>query len=421
MASDGATNGAARAAARRLRRLGLDRQGLLTHAPFGRGLAGTRRAIETLGYVQIDTISVVSRAHDHVLQSRVPGYRPELLDRLQADGSVFEYWAHAAAYLPLRDYRYARPHMNAMRARQGRWIRSHDNRLMARVLDRVRLDGPLQARDFEAERRHSAGWWDWKPAKQALEQLFMQGDLMIVRRDGFQKIYDLTERVLPGWVNTSEPTLDEYAAHLVERRLAAHGMACARTCTYQRRTPGLLDAVRRHLDAAERAGALVRTALPATGGRAEPMFLAPAALDGRAPSARARARLLSPFDNALIQRQAASRLFDFDYQLECYRPESKRRFGYFCLPLMFGDQFVGRADCKAHRATGRLAVKRLFLEHPRRLPRDRVAACRAVALAAAQLAAHNACQSVEVGAVEPADWQTDMIQAAAWAAPEAAP
>lgn len=390
----------------RLRRVSLQRQGLLQRAAFGSGLSGTRRAIEALGYVQIDTISVVSRAHDHVLQTRVPGYRPELLDRLQADGSVFEYWAHAAAYLPMRDYRFALPRMHAMRAGEERWIRSRDQALMQRVLDRVRLEGPLQTRDFEAAAGgRSSGWWDWKPAKRALEQLFMQGDLMVTGRTGFQKVYDLPERVLPDWVDTRTPTLEEYANHLIEAQLRATGLASVRVCVYQRQTPGLREAVSRTLQDAAARGELLEVTLQASAGPSETVYADPGTLDTRAPAARATARLLSPFDNAVIHRHRALALFDFDYQLECYVPEAKRRFGYFCLPVLYRDRLIGRADCKAHRREARLEVKRLFIEHSDWLERDREAACDALAKAFADLAAQNGCQNVTLGGVEPRKWR----------------
>ena len=397
MARDGAT-----ATRRRLRRLALERQGLLAGAPFGRGLPGARRAIEAIGYAQIDTISVVSRAHDHVFQARVPGFRPDMLDRLQARGEVFEYWAHAAAYLPMRDYRFALPRMADVRAGQERWVRCRDTALMNRVLERVRAEGPLQARDFEAPQgRRGAGWWDWKPTKRALEQLFMEGALMTVGRAGFQKVYDLAERVLPDGVDTRPPTLAEYAEHLIERQLAALGCASTRVCVYQRYTPGLRDAVDAALRAEVAEGRLLPLALDAPGGPRETVYVEPEAFETRLPPARAQARILSPFDNLVIHRHRGQSLFDFDYQLECYVPEPKRRFGYFCLPILYRDRLVGRADCKAHRRTGRFEIKQLFLEHPDAVDRDGDGALAAIASAFADLAAHNGCDRIEVGDVRP--------------------
>lgn len=389
----------------RLRRITLQRQGLLQATPFGSGLSGTRCAVAALGYVQIDTISVVSRAHDHVLQARVPGYRPEMLQRLQAEASIFEYWAHAAAYLPMGDYRFALPRMHAMRAGEERWIRCRDQKLMDRVLDRVRIDGPLQARDFEAPlSRRSSGWWDWKPAKSALEQLFMQGDLMVTGRSGFQKVYDLTERVLPAWVDTRTPTVDEYADHLIRNELRATGMASISSCLYQRRTPGLREAVSQALVGAEHDGRLTGLRLTGADGSSEHVYVDPAALEARAPGTRPRARLLSPFDNVVIHRRRTRCLHDLDYLLECYVPAPKRRFGYFCLPILYRDRLIGRADCKAHRREGHFEVKHLFIENPAALEQEPDAACAAIVAACAALAAHNDCHTIELRAVKPRDW-----------------
>ena len=201
-----------------LRRIALDRQGLLRTDPFGRGKGAVRRAVENLGYVQIDTISVVARAHHHVLWSRVGNYHPAMLDRLVRERGIFEYWFHAAAWLPMRDYRFALPRMRQLNGERN-WFESSDPRLQREILRRIESEGALRARDFVDPEHRSDGWWEWKPAKQALEQLFMQGEIMVSRRDGFQKVYDLPERVLPDWIDTSLPSPDEYAAYLVDTTL----------------------------------------------------------------------------------------------------------------------------------------------------------------------------------------------------------
>jgi len=190
----------------KLRRIALNQQGLLKNDSFGRGKAATLRAIEHLGYVQIDTISVVERAHHHVLWSRVSNYQPKFLDRLVRQRNLFEYWYHAAAWLPMRDFRFALPRM-AQTNGERNWFKSSERKLIGHILKRVREEGPLRARDFEDTRKGKKQWWDWKPAKQALEQLFMQGELMVSGRQGFQKVYDLRERVLPDWVDTRQPTI----------------------------------------------------------------------------------------------------------------------------------------------------------------------------------------------------------------------
>lgn len=381
----------------RLKRLALARQGLTRPAAFGRGLPGARKALTQLGYVQIDTISVVSRAHDHTLFARVPNYRPEHLDRLVGRGEAFEYWFHAAAYLPMRDYRFSLPRKHAFRSGQRGWHRSRDQKLMRYVLDRIRAEGPLKARDFESNTPRRSGWWDWKPSKRALEQLFMQGDLMTSGRDGFQKVYDLTERVLPANVDDRVPSLEEYADHLIDVTLAAHGFATKKSFTYLRRGLPLRTAVDTRLGERCAAGDLCRQTL-ADGSR---IYLAPEDLDARQRRPAARVRLLSPFDNAIIQRDRNQSIHGFDYQLECYVPAAKRRFGYFCLPILYRDEFVGRADCKAHRAEGRFEIISLHLESTT-VERDVFPAEFAKAVTA--YAAFNACRRIDLGVVSPAAW-----------------
>ena len=394
----------------RLRRLALERQGLLGQVPFGRGPAATLRAIERLGYVQIDSIAVVNRAHDHVLAARVPNYRPGHLDSLQEKRRIFEYWDHAAAYLPMSDYRYALPKMQAMARGEDRWIRCRDRRLMARVLQRVRLDGPLQARDFAAPgRSRAAGWWNWKPAKQALEQLFMEGRLMVTGRQGFEKVYDLTERVLPADVETRTPSLQEQAAHRIRRTLDAHGVASAGSMLYLRSDPRLRHALNEQLHAMCQRGELQRLTLGASG-PTQPLYTSTGALDRRARPAPPRARILSPFDNAVIQRRRSRDLFDFDYQLECYLPAAKRRFGYFCLPLLYRDGFLGRADCKAHRSRGVMEIRALFVEDETPLLREPERCLGALADALAGFAREHDCAALALDTVKPRRWREPLAR-----------
>ena len=341
----------------KLRRIALNQQGLLRTNPFGRGKQATLRAIERLGYVQIDTISVVERAHHHVLWSRVENYRPSFLEQLVRDRKVFEYWFHAAAWLPMADYRFALPRMAQANGERG-WFATTDHKLRREVLARIEAEGPLRARDFEDRRRGGAGWWDWKPAKQALEQLFMQGELMVSAREGFQKVYDLPERVIPDWVDTRVPSLEAYAGYLVETTLRAHGFANPASMTYLRKGLKLREAVRQQLMQRIENGLLVTVDI----GNNNIVYIDPKLLESRAPRSAAQVRILSPFDNAVIQRQRGRDIFGFDYQIECYVPKTLRQFGYFCLPIMYRDRLIGRIDCKAHRATKSLEIKSLHVE-----------------------------------------------------------
>ena len=341
----------------KLRRIALNQQGLLKTDSFGRGKAATLRAIEHLGYVQIDTISVVERAHHHVLWSRVSNYQPKFLDQLVRQRKLFEYWYHAAAWLPMRDFRFALPRMNKMNGERN-WFKGSKKQLIGHILKRVREEGPLRARDFEDTRKGKKEWWDWKPAKQALEQLFMQGELMVSGRQGFQKVYDLRERVLPDWVDTRQPAMSEYASYLVDTTLRAHGFATLKSICYLRKGQALREAVREQLQLRIDSGSITTIGLNENSLAYADVEL----LELRAPRSQAVVRILSPFDNAVIQRERGRDLFDFDYQIECYLPQPKRQFGYYCLPVLYRDRFVGRVDCKAHRSEKRLEVKALHIE-----------------------------------------------------------
>ncbi len=341
----------------KLRRIALNQQGVLKVDSFGRGKQAVLRAIQQLGYVQIDTISVVQRAHHHVLWSRVSNYQTNFLDQLIADRQLFEYWYHAASWLPMSDYRFALPRMSNTNGERN-WFKNSDPRLMKYIVQRIEAEGPLRARDFEDAAQTNSGWWDWKPAKQALEQLFMQGELMVSKREGFQKVYDLPERVLPDWVNTEKPDIDEYACHLIDRSLQAHGFATLKSICYLRKGQKLRNAIKQQLNFRLEAGLLIVLAQPDR----HDIYVNPELLETQPPRSQARVKILSPFDNVLIQRQRVSDIFDFNYQIECYLPESKRKYGYFSLPILYRDGFVGRIDCKAHRVLKQLEIKSMQLE-----------------------------------------------------------
>jgi hypothetical protein len=377
----------------KLRRIALHQQGLLRNESFGRGKAAVLRAIEQIGYVQIDTISVVERAHHHVLGSRVANYRATMLEQLVRERKLFEYWFHAAAWLPMKDYRFSLPRMRQLNG-ERHWFEGSDRKLMHEILARIAADGPLRTRDFEDARAGYSGWWDWKPAKQALEQLFMQGELMVSAREGFQKVYDLPERVLPDWVDTHMPTLDEFAAHLIDTSLRAHGFVTLVSVTYLRKGQALREAVKRQLQARVEAGLLTQQAL----GKSCGIYIDPELLETRAPRSIAQLRILSPFDNLVIQRQRCREVFDFDYQIECYVPQPQRQFGYFCLPLLYRDRLVGRIDCKAHRAQARLEVKSIHIEQP--VGEDFT---QLMAVALHSFASFNDCEQVDLSDARHAD------------------
>jgi uncharacterized protein YcaQ len=368
------------------RRIVLKAQGLDRETPFGLGTKGALGAFERLGYVQIDTISVVERAHHHVLWSRVPDYKPELLHRLQAgDRLIFEYWSHAASYLPFADYRYCLPRMRAYSKGKRHWF-ARDRKSMAFVLDRIRAEGPLQARDFEAPPgKRSGPWFDWKPSKRALEQLFIQGELMIRERRGFQKVYDLPERVLPAGIDTSLPSAGEMARYLVRLQLRSHGLGLEPEMRYLRKNAQ--KAVSQALREMEEDGEIVRVRIEGGG---EHFALKRALEEPLTAPGPDHVRILSPFDNLVIQRKRLKRLFGFDYQIECYVPEPKRKHGYFVLPVLRGDRLVARIDTKADREKRELRVLSQHFEESR----ERKAILAALGPELERFARFNGCEKV---------------------------
>lgn len=340
-----------------LKCLALLRQGLGSFQQFGEGLSGTQNAIEHLGYVQIDTLSVVERAHHHVLWNRVPGYHSSHLNQLIAEQQIFEYWFHAASYLPMRDYRYALPHMTSIRNGENRYYSFGDTRLMNEILARVKGEGALRLRDIDKERKSAGNWWNWGPGRRAVDQLFMQGDLMVCERNGMEKVYDLAERCLPKDIDLRMPSVSEYAAYLFDTAVRAHGVFTWKQLLHLKTGAPLREAMRTVLDERIDAGQVTpvnNAGLPTT-------YVDVKALE-RAPAIDGALRLLSPFDNLVIHRDRLSALFNFDYRIECYVSAPKRVFGYFCLPILYGDRLVGRIDCKAHRSDQRFEVLSLHLE-----------------------------------------------------------
>ena len=321
----------------------------------GSAVAATLETVEHLGYVQVDTISVIQRAHHHTLWNRNPRYELEHLDELAAEKKVFEYWAHAASYLPMRDYRFSLPRKHAIASgKQDHWY-ERDEKMIKTVLARLTVEGPLRAKDFE-HTGEKPNVWQAKPAKAALEYLYMQGDLMVPRREGFQKVYDLTERVLPEGIDTTFPEPTEYARYLIMRYLRANGLGRVGEMSYLVR--GARSLVSQTLKEMEASGEVRRIRV----GDGD-WFALPASLEllGKSLS-RSKLKILSPFDNLVIQRERMKDLFAFDYLIECYVPKAKRQYGYFSLPILWDGSLVARMDCKADRKESVLHVYHLALE-----------------------------------------------------------
>ncbi len=336
----------------------LNHQGLTTTRPFGKGVEATRRTIEHLGYIQIDTLSVVVRAHHHTLWTRIPDYQPDYLAELVRDRSVFEYWFHAASYLPMKDYRFVLPQMLAIKRGEVSYFMNVEVKHLRHVLERIRSEGPLKTRDFKSTKSRDSKWWDWKPAKRALEKLFMQGDLMIACRNGMEKVYDLTERVLPDNINISKPSLSEFSEYLIDGSLKANGFTTLKQLTHLRSGSSLRKTLGEVLYQKVEEGSLIECFVEGM----PTVYATQSVLDAKISRSSKNIRILSPFDNAIIHRDKVKQIFYFDYKLECYTAKEKRKYGYFSLPILYKDRLVGRVDCKAHRKTRCFELIHLYLE-----------------------------------------------------------
>lgn len=341
------------------------------------------RLVERMGFVQLDSINVVERAHHLTLASRLDGYRHEHLSRLlERDRRLFEHWTHDASAVPVKWFAHWKPRFEWERARilnSSSWWRERMGdgygRVVAHVRERIESEGPLRSQDFEHERRGgAAGWWEWKPQKAALEFLWRTGELTVVRREAFQKVYDLTERVLPAHHAAPRPAEHEHVEW-------ACSTALERLCVA---TPKELAEFWDAIDIASARGWCEEAARE---GRVTPVLVE--SLDGSKPRAAyalndwkrrlsklpappARTRLLSPFDPVLRDRARARRLFGFDYRFEAFVPGPKRVHGYYVLPVLEGDRLVARLDPKFERREGVLNVRRVYWEPGVRVTRQRM-------------------------------------------------
>jgi uncharacterized protein YcaQ len=312
--------------------------------------------VNRLQAVQLDSISILDRAHRLTLCSRIGAFDESDVSRLLREGRLFEYWSHEACLLPIEDYVLFKRRMEVLRDRHW-WGREHTDELRAvgrDVLARIRDEGALPVRAFEGR---SDPMWGWKPAKRALENMFSAGEVAIAGRQGFQRLYDLPERVIPrALLEAPIPSEDEFRRGFALRAVQGRGALTEAGIVEHCRFDGGIRAVRPHVDALERDG-LVRRVEVADGG---PPVVVPAdaELDG-APTA---AVLLCPFDNLMWDRPFLARLFGFDHLIEVYKREHERAYGYYVLPLLLGDRLVGRADLKADRKNGVLEIKRFTPE-----------------------------------------------------------
>lgn len=353
---------------RAARRIFLDRHAL-AEPPAGaaRG-AALCEVIERLGFVQVDSINTVARAHDMILFARRNAYRPAHLGPpLERHRAMFEHWTHDAAVIPVAYFPHWRLRFDRdrerLRARWRDWRRDGFEQKFDEVLAHISDGGPVCSAEVGAdEARSSGGWWDWHPSKTALEYLWRTGALSVTRREGFRKYYDLTERVIPEAARNVRPDTDETVDWACAAALDRLGFA----------TSGEIAAFWDLVTPAEAkdwcARALAQGRVievdiaPAQGGKPRRCFAWPGLPDARLQDVPPRVRILSPFDPALRDRKRAERLFGFHYRIEIFVPEPKRVYGYYVFPVMEGDRLIGRIDMKAERDSGRLAVRAFWPE-----------------------------------------------------------
>lgn len=339
------------------RRIWLRAQRLDTEAPFGEGPQATAAAVAHLGYVQIDTIHVIERCHHHILWNRIPAYsRADLRQAQSVDKSVFEYWTHALSYVPTSDLRFFIPAMRRHRREGHRWLSSVKPADMRKVMRLIRQGGPLTIRDIDddvlVDKEHL--WASRKPSKRALQLAFYGGALTISERNGMLKTYELMERHF-GWDEPPKPaSAPEITAYLLDRALRAQGLVSLDSICH-------LDApskpqVWRLIEARVRRKELVPIAIEGAGKQEH--WALPETLETSGPAVPELVHILSPFDPLIIQRKRTHLLFDYEHRFEAYVPKQKRRFGYFALPVLVGDDIVAALDLKTDRKNRKLLLQK---------------------------------------------------------------
>lgn len=335
-------------------------------------------ALFHIGAVQLDTLQMVHRSHYVAMWSRMGTYNRPYFDELiygqqeEAQNNtrrLFEYWLHAACIIPLADYRYLIPQIKKQRAYSTgmeRWLAETSNaEMMAKVYERIHEEGPLRSQDFEYKGEKRGSWWDWKPAKRALEYLYNEGKLMIANRTKFQRHYDLTERVLPDWVDITEPTEGEMHRFWLERGAKALGVCEAKHAanyTHMKLTPArpIINKLIKEKVFVEIEGELADGSTKTLIIHRDNMHLLQQAADGEILAKRTT--FLSPFDSLWWAQGRDIQFWNFEQTLEAYKPAPIRKWGYFCLPILHKDRLIGRFDPKLERKKGALRLKNLHLE-----------------------------------------------------------
>lgn len=347
------------------RNLHLAAQGLLNKPRRRASLEDIPATISRMSLLQIDTINIVARSPYLVLFSRLGNYPAQWLDESLARGELMEYWAHEACFMPRSDFRLIRHRMLAPEKMgwkyKDAWMQEHEAEI-AQLIQHIHDKGPVRSADFEHPRKGASGWWEWKPHKRHLEGLFTAGKVMVIERRNFQRVYDLTHRVMPDW-DDERDLVSQTEAEIIMLDNSARSLGIFREqwlADYYRLKRPALSAWREARAEQQQIIAVHVEKLGNLWLHDDLLPLLERALAGKLTATHSA--VLSPFDPVVWDRKRAEQLFDFSYRLECYTPAPKRQYGYFVLPLLHRGQLVGRMDAKMHRQTGILEVISLWLQ-----------------------------------------------------------
>jgi uncharacterized protein YcaQ len=325
-------------------------------------------SIRRMHLLQIDTINVVARSPYLVLWSRLGDFEPRWLEELLAEQSIFESWSHAYCFQPIDEYPlHYRRMIDSVNSTSWpykwavEWSREHTE-LLDRIRSHIQTNGAVKSADFENKDHRTGGWWNWKEEKDALESMLLLGELMIARRQNFQRVYDLRERILPDFNDSQLPNTEEVSRALILRSVQALGISLPGWVADYFRLPK--NGIAEKLEVLARESQLQTIEVEGLAGLAyihpdNLTYLESVMIGELKPTLTT---LLSPFDPLIWDRNRASQLFGFNYQIECYTPAAKRKYGYFNMPILHKGNLIGRLDPKAHRSKGVLEIKSIHFE-----------------------------------------------------------
>ena len=393
----------------------LDIQGLRTAKPSRTILKVAKR----LHNIQIDTISVVTRSHDLTTFCRLASYKEGEVWALERRGKLFEFWSHAMCLVPMEAFPFYAWKMEQLGKQTTGWkvewgVKNKDT--VESVYRHVKNNGPTQSASLSAREKGGHGWWDWKREKRALEHLFTVGRLMVAYRKGFQKYYDLTERVLPSGQDSESMTDTQVANFVIQTILGSLGLASYEDIkVYLGRMPARVlwkssrTAIEGYLDSLRQDGVVEEVSIAGFGNRYFVLGKNHDALVNSADSQldKGAALFLSPFDNIMRERHRPRKIWNFEYKLEAYTPAAKRVSGYYVLPILDGHELVGRMDAKRHRADGLLEIKTLHFEKGRANDSSLV---ERVAMGIMNFMQFQGCSRVKIGATHPRTAKRAMLR-----------